>query len=202
MPQRYVQLCTATGAYDEAIERLESRRFDPWEGERTMRGVYVDAHAARGESLMDGDDHPSALAAFERALDYPVNVGVGKPHQAADSPSLYRAGVACAASGDDARARDFWTRGAAETWHAAMSESGLYAALCAMKLDPAECHTHVGKVRDALAAVPDAPGDVLALLGVAESALGNEDKARAAFEAALRKSPYHLLAARERARLG
>lgn len=202
LPQRLVQLHTQLGNWEEGEALLTSRRFNPWEGERAMRSVYTDFHTAHGEKFMDDGRYSEALTAFRHVLEYPRNVGVGKPYRPADAPFYYRAGNAAEAAGDAAAAAGYWNDGAKEKHHAIGTAGGVYRDLCRLKLDDDAARESLVNHRDTLAAKEKPAADDYAIRGVVEMALGNAAAAREAFEAALGTAPYHLLARRELARLG
>jgi len=206
IPIRLIHLHSLLGQYDEAAALLAARRYHPWEGERAMRPLYVETYLGMGEALLDAGDHGGARRAFEKALEYPINVGVGKPQHPSDAPIYYRAGVACEALGDRAAAREHWTCGAAEEHHSAPSMERFYVECCRMKLgEAAAAAAGFGAIRQALATQAKdraAGADELALRGLVEGALGDATAARRAFADALALTPGHPLARRELARLG
>ncbi len=202
LPQRLVQVYTATSRWGDAKQVFSSHFFRPWEGERTMRGIYTDFCVAHGEALMDKQRWADAREVFERALEYPLNIGVGKPYRPTDSPFYYRAGFAASAAGDDEAARDHWQRGATEEHTDAATVPRLYSALCRKKLGDEAANTTFEEIRNVLQGKTQRTADEDTALGIAEQALGNGVAARAAFSAALEKQPYHLLARRELKRLG
>jgi tetratricopeptide (TPR) repeat protein len=200
LPQRLVTIFTTLGRWDDADELLRNRHFHPWEGEQTMRGVYTNHHVAHGEYLMDEGQVEAALVAFERALEYPVNVGVGKPLQSADAAIHYRAGLAAHTSGDETAAQAHWKNGAAEDHHAIAWLNGVYAEMCNVKLGNADASNRLGNARETIVAIESPTADNLAALGLIERTLGNEEEARRAFKSALELDPNHALAKREIAR--
>ena len=202
LPQRLVQVYTATGRWSDAEKVFSSHFFRPWEGERTMRGIYTDFCVAHGEALMDEQRWADAREAFERALEYPLNIGVGKPYRPNDSPFYYRAGLAASAAGDDVAARDHWQRGAVEEHSGTAIIPRLYSILCRKKLGDKASNTALIEIQSVLRGKTQRSVDENAALGIVEHSLGNGDAARAAFSAALEKQPYHLLARRELTRLG
>ncbi len=64
--------------WDEALELLEGHSFKPWEGERRMHNIYVDALLGRSRAAMQAGDLEAALADCERALQYPPNLATGR----------------------------------------------------------------------------------------------------------------------------
>ncbi|GAB4565967.1 MAG: DUF5107 domain-containing protein [Anaerolineae bacterium] len=108
------RLFTQCEAFDEAIAILESTLFHPWEGERRHREVYVDAYLGRARQAFDRGDYEAALADCRRALTYPKNIRVGRPHRTADAAIYELAGRAAAALGQIDEARAYWQAALAE----------------------------------------------------------------------------------------
>lgn len=81
---RLAEIYLELGDYDRTIELLMSRTFRPWEGEVRMRQIYYRAYLERGKKLFQEGRYEEALESFQRALEYPRNIGVGKPYYAKD----------------------------------------------------------------------------------------------------------------------
>ncbi|MEA2063592.1 MAG: tetratricopeptide repeat protein, partial [Gemmatimonadota bacterium] len=98
----YVQL----GEYDKAIDVLENKHFHVWEGGGKIHDVFVDAHLARGQRYHEEHKYTEALAEYVKALEYPVNLEVGRPHDGGRDPQIYYfVGTAHQALGDEEKAR-------------------------------------------------------------------------------------------------
>ncbi len=115
-----VQLCALynqTGKPRRALEILNSRRFQPWEGgEGLALGQHVRAHLALGRTALKNDDWLAARRHFESALSAPENLGEAKHLLANQSDIHYWLGAAMDAAGDSA--------GAARHWEIAARSSG------------------------------------------------------------------------------
>ncbi|MGB9608510.1 MAG: tetratricopeptide repeat protein, partial [bacterium] len=81
---RLAEVYLELGEYDKTIELLMSNTFRPWEGEVRMRQIYYRAYVERGKKLFEEGRYEEARESFERALEYPRNIGVGKPYNARD----------------------------------------------------------------------------------------------------------------------
>jgi tetratricopeptide (TPR) repeat protein len=81
---RLAEIYLELGDYDKTIELLMSNTFRPWEGEVRMRQIYYRAFVERGKKLFGEGRYEEAMESFERALEYPRNIGVGKPYNAKD----------------------------------------------------------------------------------------------------------------------
>jgi len=70
---------------EKAAALIDSRTFHAWEGQRSLYDVYRDVHVALGKKAMEAKDYPKAVAEFRRSLEYPANLGVGRPEHANES---------------------------------------------------------------------------------------------------------------------
>ncbi|MCJ7752191.1 MAG: DUF5107 domain-containing protein, partial [Armatimonadetes bacterium] len=130
--------CIVVEQWDRAIELLTTHTFHRWEMEFRMRGVYVDAYLGRGTARFDRGDLPGARADFEKALEYPMNLRIGRPAKPSDARAHWCAAVVCEALGDRPEARVHWEAAAAETHHHPGKELAVYQALGLQKLGRTE----------------------------------------------------------------
>ena len=132
----YITLLNQTGRSDEALRRLESRRFSPWEGgEGLVSAQYVAAHKALGQlALVDGNA-AEALKHFEAARYYPENLGEGKHLLTLERDLDYFSGLAAEQLGNTALAQQYWRAAAAPL--ASTGYHSFFQALAVQKLgDP------------------------------------------------------------------
>ena len=94
--------------YDDAITLLSEHRFNPWEGARAMHKLYSDAHLGRGKIHYDEGEYQQAREDFLAALEYPPNLGVGKPPRLENAPARYLAGLAYKALGEAEKAKEMF----------------------------------------------------------------------------------------------
>jgi tetratricopeptide (TPR) repeat protein len=85
---REIGLLVQSGDYDRAIELLHTHHFHVWEGGGRIHGVYVDAHLLKGLRAFGSGDFEKALQSFQRALEYPANLEVGKPVRGGKNPRI------------------------------------------------------------------------------------------------------------------
>lgn len=123
--------------YDEAIRLLTTHTFNPWEGARHMRNLYVSAYLGRGEKHYAAGNYEAALDDFKAATEYPTNIGVGKPARPQDAHALYRVGCAYEQLGDPDNARIFYEQASTEP-HDEGSPLRYYEALALHKLGKEE----------------------------------------------------------------
>ncbi len=104
-----ITLYNQTGDSHKALEILQSRRFNPWEGgEGLVSGQYVWAHQLLGRSLLEGGQPSKALEHFEAARNYPHNLGEGKHMLSSEVYLDYFTGVALKQLGKDLEAQEAW----------------------------------------------------------------------------------------------
>ncbi len=145
---REIMLEVQTGDSDEALKLLSSRKFYIWEGASiSAHDWYVDAHLLRGHKLLKAGKPAEALKDYEAALEYPENLGVGKPYGGDRSAEMYYyMGAAYDAAGDAAKAKECYRKAAAETggirrrrrMRADAGDLAFYRALALQKLGEKE----------------------------------------------------------------
>ncbi len=97
----YVTLHNLSGNYDKAENLLSSRIFHPWEGgEGKVTKQYVYTYLGKGKKHLECSEYLEAIAAFEKALIYPSNLGEGKLAGAQENDIYYLLGCAYKAIGE------------------------------------------------------------------------------------------------------
>ena len=134
-------LLNQTARYGDALALLTARRFQPWEGgEGAALGEFVRAHLALGRHALKMGDAIAGLKHFESALAPPESLGEARHLLANQSDIHYWLGEACAALGDKASAKKWWTAAAnsggdfQEMAVKSFSELTYYRALALQKL--------------------------------------------------------------------
>ncbi len=107
-------LLTQERQYDRALGLLMDHNFKPWEGGVQVHQMYVLANLQKGYRAMDENAPATAEAAFRKALEYPHNLGSGKPDKPHDEEVWFWLGEALKAEGKAERARDAWTHAVEE----------------------------------------------------------------------------------------
>jgi tetratricopeptide (TPR) repeat protein len=114
----YVTLLNLAGRHAEALERLTTRTFHPWEGgEGKVAGQYVNALVELAKAQLAAGNSAAAIDFLERARRFPDNLGEGKLAGARENQIDYYLGRACAAGNQsELAARHFQaaTSGSAE----------------------------------------------------------------------------------------
>jgi tetratricopeptide (TPR) repeat protein len=88
------------GEDDKAAALIDSRTFHAWEGQRSLYEIYRDIHIAVGKKAMEAKDFKKAVAAFRRSLEFPPNLGVGRPENVNESEQKELLDKALAAAGE------------------------------------------------------------------------------------------------------
>lgn len=111
----FAALLNQTGRPGEALELLQSRVFQPWEGgEGEVSRQYVRARLLLGRAALARQDAAGAREQFAAALELPHNLGEARHLLVNPSEVQWCLGEAAAAQGDRGAARRHW-RAAAET---------------------------------------------------------------------------------------
>lgn len=130
---RVAELMVELGLYDGALDTLRAHRFFPWEGARHMRGVYVNALLGRAERSTQRGDHAAALADLEAAMEYPRNLGVGKPARPNDARINWLAAEEAGKIGEEEKRTRYLTA-AAEEHHRGPCEADWWKLLALREL--------------------------------------------------------------------
>ena len=85
-------LLTQEGQYDRALALLMDHHFKPWEGGVRVHEMYVLANFQKGRRALEDNQPAVAEAAFRKALEYPHNLGSGKPDKPHDEEIMVLAG--------------------------------------------------------------------------------------------------------------
>ena len=199
---RLIGLKTFAGQADEAIALLSNHTFNIWEGGTRFNTAesWIDAHLVRGRQRLAANQAREALADFEAATRFPVNL------RAYDSGSRtaeisYWVGCARAAVGDATAAAAAWQRAAVAAFVPPRkngdsepagegyrrSAQRYFQALALRQLGHAD---QAGTLLRDLAA-PGAAADHYAA-GLGAAGLGQKDQARAELTAALAAVPDQL----------
>jgi tetratricopeptide (TPR) repeat protein len=130
---RRALLLTQEGKYDRASELLMGHNFKPWEGGVRVHEMYVLANFQKGVRAMEDNLPALAEVAFRKALEYPHNLGSGKPDKPLDEETWFWLGEALRAQSKAEAARDAWTK-AAEEGQGSSPLASLYRGLAQRRL--------------------------------------------------------------------
>jgi len=215
-----IGLKTFAGKPDEAIALLEGRTFSLWEGgTRFNTGeAWADAHLVRGLQRFNAKQFSDALADFEAALKPPANLRAEQPGGTLQSELAYWIGCANEALGNSDQARQSWITATVTNVPATGNRRGNQLAARASRYFQALAFQKLGQndkaepifqeLVDAGTAALNSNGDDTPsfspqpanlrtanahyLAGLGYAGLGENEKARAEFSAALAAAPDHL----------
>ncbi len=100
---RAIGLYVETGRHERALELLRGRQFHVWEGagRTAVHNSFTEAHLELGHRHLAAGRHQQAIAEYAASLEYPVNLGTGRPFRGERLPeSYYFLGLAQQAAGD------------------------------------------------------------------------------------------------------
>jgi tetratricopeptide (TPR) repeat protein len=171
--------------FDTALQILSSHRFKPWEGGQIVREMFVFANLEKGKLAMQDRHYSAAEQAFRQALEYPVNLGVGKPDQPDDTEALYWLGEALSAESKSADAQAAWQSAANSSER--RGSSAVYRAISLQKAGQKEEGSAL--LQELAQVTRTSSAQELYTAGLAERYRGNLPTARANFEKAIEKDP-------------
>lgn len=125
---RYALLLIEQSKFNEALATLMSHHFKPWEGGREVHNIFVFANVEKGKQALADHRPKDAERAFREAMEYPENLGVGRPDEVHNEEQLYWLGMALQAEGRKTEAQDAWKH-AAESGKDTNGVSAIYSAL-------------------------------------------------------------------------
>jgi tetratricopeptide (TPR) repeat protein len=123
--KRRVLMLVELGHEDEAIQIMTNEEFVPLEMDQTFHDVYVQAYLQRAERHINAGLTEQAIADYQKALEYPINLGVGQPPGLKQARIYYLLGLAYEAIGQYRNALKAW-HSAAREFHPRQSENYLY----------------------------------------------------------------------------
>ena len=138
-----ITLLNQTGRYEEAMQKLDSHRFHPWEGgEGKVPTQYQICRVELAKQAVSQQRYSEAKALLEQCLDYPVHLGEGKLYGAQENDFYYLLGCVNEALGETEKARECWekaTKGpqepaAAMYYNDAKPDKIFYQGLALLKL--------------------------------------------------------------------
>jgi tetratricopeptide (TPR) repeat protein len=92
--KRSILMLVELGRHDEAIEIMHKEKFVPLEMDQTFHDVYVRAYLQRAEQYIRSGLVYKAIEDYQKALEYPINLGVGQPPDLNQAQIYYQLGLA------------------------------------------------------------------------------------------------------------
>jgi tetratricopeptide (TPR) repeat protein len=104
-----ITLLNEVGRYEEAMQKLDSHIFHPWEGgEGKVPTQYQIARVELAKKAIADKDYDNAIKLLNECLEYPHHLGEGKLYGAQENDFYYLLGVAYDAIGQKNKARECW----------------------------------------------------------------------------------------------
>jgi Tfp pilus assembly protein PilF len=193
---RRVLLNVEERRYDQALDALKGHNFRPWEGGRIVRELFVLANLEKGRQAFEAGQFKVGEESFRAGLEYPENLGVGKPEHPQDEEALYWLGRALEAQGEKSAAHNAWQQ-VVDQMRAAQDESeegggGSSSFYAALALDRLGHSAEASRILDGLArelATGRKSAYDYYLVGLVKNYRKQEGQAAADFRRALELNP-------------
>ena len=103
-----ITLLNQLGRYDEAMAKLDARKFHPWEGgEGKVPAQYQICRVELTKQAIAAQKYDEAVRLLTECLQYPPHLGEGKLYGAQENDFHYLLGIAYEALGLNGKAREF-----------------------------------------------------------------------------------------------
>jgi tetratricopeptide (TPR) repeat protein len=112
--KRAIAMMVELGHYDEALSQLLTEEYVPLEMDQSFHETYVQALLLRADACMSSDRIEEAISDYRKALEFPRNLGVGRPTTLAQAEVYYLLGCAYEKIGRFQEAIGSWTSAAKE----------------------------------------------------------------------------------------
>jgi tetratricopeptide (TPR) repeat protein len=104
-----ITLLNQVGRYEEAMQKLDSHQFHPWEGgEGKVPAQYQICRAEQAKQAIAKKKYEEAVKLLNECLEYPHHLGEGKLYGAQENDFYYLLGIAYDALGQKTKARTCW----------------------------------------------------------------------------------------------
>jgi len=121
------------GKCNQALKILQTHSFLPWEGWTGAREVFVLAHLIRAYSYMAQGKYHFAIKDLSQAMEYPENLGTGRPPDPPFARELYLIGLCYEKTGNNRKAKEYFDK-AADAKTGIPSEQSYFRALAMRKI--------------------------------------------------------------------
>ena len=112
--KRTLTMMVDLGDYERALKILTEESFVPLEMDQSFHDVYVRAFLQSADAHLADDEVEHAIEDYKKALEFPQNLGVGRPMTMGNAEILYRLGCAYEQLGKYQHAIRSWTEAAEE----------------------------------------------------------------------------------------
>ena len=104
-----ITLLNQTGRYEEAMQKLDSCIFHPWEGgEGKVPAQYQICRVELAKQALTKKEYEKAVKLLSECLEYPPHLGEGKLYGAQENDFYYLLGIAYDALGQKTKAAECW----------------------------------------------------------------------------------------------
>jgi tetratricopeptide (TPR) repeat protein len=138
--KRSIAILVDLGRYEEALRIMQTEHFVPLEMDQSFHDLYVRALLQRAAGLEQVGHVEEAIADYQHALEFPRNLGVGRPTTLSQARIYYLLGLAYERLGRFNEGLMAW-RNAATEHHPHSSELYEYVQ---MALDKLSCYSELG----------------------------------------------------------
>lgn len=112
--KRKVAMMVDLGYYKEALALMTGEQFVPLEMDQSFHDLYVRAWMLQADDHLQAGEVHQAINDYLNALEYPANIGVGKPTTLSQAEIYYRLGCAYEQQGMFRKALAAWQTSARE----------------------------------------------------------------------------------------
>ena len=119
---------------DPALALLAGHRFKPWEGGVVIHSIFVRANTQKGKMALAAHHPEQAAEDFKAAMEYPEDLGTGRPAQPGLTEQYYWLGVALADQNKSAEAAKAWETAAQGNGSQGNGKTDVFSALAYRKL--------------------------------------------------------------------
>lgn len=112
--KRKVAMLIELGRYEEALKIMTNEKFVPLEMDQSFHDLYARAWMQKAEFDLKSNQIEQAIFDYQKALEYPDNLGVGQPTTLAQAEILYQLGCAYESLGLYQEALASWQAAARE----------------------------------------------------------------------------------------
>ena len=109
----YISVLNLIGDYKQAMRKISSRKFHPWEGgEGKVTSQYLFCRIELAKKYLKEHLYEESIKLLEECFEYPENLGEGRLYGTQDNDINYYLGCAYEGLGDSVKAHLYWMKAA------------------------------------------------------------------------------------------
>lgn len=118
-PKYQAAIYVILGEYDQALRLIHSRRWHSWEWEGDIGNhtIYAISYIKRGKMYLQQKKYQKALKDFQKALEWPLFLGVGRYPEISNNMINYYIGLCYEGMRQTEKAREYLARAANQKMH-------------------------------------------------------------------------------------